>query len=153
MAQNVSDNNFQQEVLDSSSSKPVLVDFWADWCGPCKMLSPLVEQIANEKADSLKVVKMDVDANPEISQQYGIMGIPDSVAVQGRQDCQATGRLPGQRQDYGPNRSVLANRHSLIQNFWSQTSHPLLGERSFYLVNRGNFGPNLRVAHLHIVQN
>jgi len=76
MAQNVSDNNFQQEVLDSSSSKPVLVDFWASWCGPCKMLSPLVEQIADEKADSLKVVKMDVDANPEISQKYNIMSIP-----------------------------------------------------------------------------
>jgi thioredoxin 1 len=70
----VSEQNFQKEVLDSSL--PVLVDFTAVWCGPCKMVAPIVEQLSTEWAGKVKVVKCDADQNPNVLTKYGIMGIP-----------------------------------------------------------------------------
>lgn len=70
----ISDASFEADVL--KSDKPVLVDFWAVWCGPCKMLSPIVDDIASEYADKLTVAKMNVDENPQTPQQFGIRGIP-----------------------------------------------------------------------------
>ena len=70
----LSEANWQQEVLESS--EPVLVDFWAEWCGPCHRIAPIVEQIADEFAGRLKVGKLNVDENPELAQRYGIMSIP-----------------------------------------------------------------------------
>ncbi len=72
--QHVTDASFDQEVL--SSDVPVLVDFWAEWCGPCKMIGPLVEEIAEEYGDKLKVTKLDIDSNNKTPTQYGIRGIP-----------------------------------------------------------------------------
>ncbi len=66
--------NFENEVL--KSDKPVLVDFWAAWCGPCKMVSPIIDQLAEQYAGKVKVVKLNVDENPEIAGQYNIMSIP-----------------------------------------------------------------------------
>ena len=70
----ITDEHFQQEVLDSET--PVLVDFWADWCQPCKMIAPVVEQIAEEYDGKVKIGKLDVDSNQQTSQAMGIRGIP-----------------------------------------------------------------------------
>ncbi len=77
----VSDANFQSEVLTSQT--PVLVDFWAIWCGPCKMIAPIVEELASEYDGKLKVTKMDVDANPRTAMQYGIRSIPTLMIFKG----------------------------------------------------------------------
>lgn len=73
----VMDNNFEQEVL--ASDKPVLIDFWAEWCAPCRMLTPTVEAIAEKYKDNAKVYKLNVDDNPQTAQRYGIKGIPTLI--------------------------------------------------------------------------
>ncbi|ABL06930.1 thioredoxin [Mycobacterium ulcerans] len=73
----VSDASFSTEVL--SSNKPVLVDFWATWCGPCKMVAPVLEEIATERADNLTVAKLDVDANPETARNFQVVSIPTMI--------------------------------------------------------------------------
>lgn len=77
----VTDQSFDQEVLQSNV--PVLVDFWAIWCGPCKTIAPQIDQIAAEHVGKLKVCKLDVDANIEVSTRYGIQGIPTLLLFKG----------------------------------------------------------------------
>jgi len=69
-----SDDAFETAVL--GSDQPVLVDFWAEWCGPCKMIAPILDEIADEYAGKLKVVKLDIDSNPAIPRRFGVRGIP-----------------------------------------------------------------------------
>jgi thioredoxin 1 len=91
-ALNINKNNFQEEVLNSD--RPVLLDFWAPWCGPCRMVVPLVEQIAEERKD-IKVGKINVDENPELASQYGVMSIPTLVVIKdGKVVNQAMGAMP-----------------------------------------------------------
>jgi thioredoxin 1 len=73
----VTDKSFEEDVLQAEA--PTLVDFWAAWCGPCRMIAPVVEEIAEQYADQLQVAKMDVDANPQTPGQLGIMGIPTLI--------------------------------------------------------------------------
>jgi thioredoxin 1 len=77
----VSDESFEREVLQSAT--PVLIDFWAPWCAPCRAISPVVEEIASDYAGKLKVVKMNVDDNPKTPQRFGVRGIPNLIIFQG----------------------------------------------------------------------
>ena len=70
----ISDESFEEEVLQSK--QPVLIDYWAEWCGPCKMFAPVLDEIATEYSDRLKVVKLNIDDNPQTPPKYGIRGIP-----------------------------------------------------------------------------
>jgi thioredoxin 1 len=86
----VSDASFSTDVL--SSNKPVLVDFWATWCGPCKMVAPVLEEIAVERAGQLTVAKLDVDTNPETARDFQVVSIPTMILFK---DGQAVKRIVG----------------------------------------------------------
>ena len=88
----ITKDNFQEEVL--RSDKPVLIDFWASWCGPCRMVSPLVDEIAEERGD-VKVGKINVDEQPELAQQFRIASIPTLMVIKdGKVANQTVGALP-----------------------------------------------------------
>ncbi|MBA4788992.1 MAG: thioredoxin [Pseudomonadota bacterium] len=70
----VSDQSFEQDVLKSGA--PVVVDFWAEWCGPCRMVAPILDEVSGELGEKIKIVKLNVDENPETASKYGIMSIP-----------------------------------------------------------------------------
>jgi len=92
----VNDNNFQAEVLESDV--PVLVDFWAPWCGPCRMVAPVVEEIAKEKGGALKVVKLNTDENQQTSIQYNVLSIPTLIVFRhGQEAKRVTGAYPKKR--------------------------------------------------------
>jgi thioredoxin 1 len=91
----VTDTTFQAEVLESDT--PVLVDFWAAWCGPCRVVAPILEEIASER-DDLRIVKLDVDANQQTAAQFGILAIPTMVLFRnGAEAKRIQGALPKKR--------------------------------------------------------
>ena len=92
----VTDDSFSNEVLHSEL--PVLVDFWAEWCGPCKMVSPIVEELSNDYDGKIKVTKLDVDSNPQTAANYGIRGIPTLLMFKdGSAVDQIVGAIPKQQ--------------------------------------------------------
>ena len=92
LIQHTSDAAFESDVL--KADKPVLVDYWAEWCGPCKMIAPVLEDMAKEYAGRLTVAKLDIDANPEITSQFGIRGIPTLILFKnGAVEAQKVGAL------------------------------------------------------------
>lgn len=89
---NVNSSNFHDEVI--ASQLPVLVDFWAPWCNPCRMFAPVLEQVAQENSDKVKVAKINVDEEPELAGQFGVMSIPTLILVrQGQVVSQSVGAI------------------------------------------------------------
>lgn len=90
---NTSDQNFERDVL--KNSKPVLVDFWATWCAPCRALAPVVDDVANQYKDALGVFKVDIDSNPETPAKFGVRGIPTVILFKdGKVVDQVVGAVP-----------------------------------------------------------
>ncbi len=93
MAKETTDQSFEQDVL--KSSKPVLVDFWAEWCGPCRQLSPIIDELSKDRADKLEVFKINIDKNPEVPTKHGIRGIPTMILFEnGKPVATKVGALP-----------------------------------------------------------
>jgi thioredoxin 1 len=86
----LSDTTFDEEI--AGASEPVLVDFWAEWCGPCKMVAPVLDEIADEHAGKLRIAKLNVDDNPAIAQRFGVMSIPTMIVFK---DGQPAKRMVG----------------------------------------------------------
>ena len=92
----VTDDNFQAEVLESD--KPVLVDFWAPWCGPCRVIAPSLEEIADEQSDELRIVKLNVDENQATAARYQVLSIPTLILFKGGEPVhQIIGAMPKSR--------------------------------------------------------
>lgn len=92
----ISDASFDTEV--SKASEPVLVDFWAEWCGPCRMIAPVLEQIAEQYPDSIKITKLDVDHNPQTAGKFGVQSIPTMILFKdGKEVDRLIGYMPKDR--------------------------------------------------------
>ena len=91
--QHVTDGSFDSDVIEAS--KPVLVDFWAEWCGPCKQIAPALDEISEELGDSISIAKINIDENPQVPGKYGVRGIPTLLIFQdGQVVAQKVGALP-----------------------------------------------------------
>ena len=93
MTQTITTHEFDTEVLGSET--PVIVDFWAEWCGPCRAVAPVLDQIASERGDAIRIVKVNIDEEPELAQRYGILSIPTIMLFKnGEQTAAALGAQP-----------------------------------------------------------
>jgi thioredoxin 1 len=93
MAKETTDKTFESDLI--ASGKPVLVDFWAEWCGPCRQLSPIIDELSKDKADKIEVLKINIDKNPEVPTKHGIRGIPTMIMFKdGKPIATKVGALP-----------------------------------------------------------
>ena len=107
MVEHVNDAEFEEKVL--KSDKPVLVDFWAEWCAPCRMIAPALDEISQEMGDRIKVVKVNVDDNPATPAQYGVRGIPTLIIVK-------NGEVIAQQVGAAPKNTLVAWINSVLDN-------------------------------------
>lgn len=99
MAENImhlTDGSFDEQI--NSASTPVVVDFWADWCGPCKQIAPIVEELATEQAGKIQFAKIDVDANPDVSRRFNVMSIPTLIVFKDGKESKRLVGAKGKRQ-------------------------------------------------------
>jgi thioredoxin 1 len=90
MAKDVTESTFEQEVIEGSKETPVLVDFWAEWCGPCHAVSPVLDKIAQERQGQLNLVKVNIDENQDLAGRYGVMSIPTMILFKDGEPAAAT---------------------------------------------------------------
>jgi thioredoxin len=124
----VTEETFETEVIERSATTPVVVDFWADWCGPCHMLAPVLEKEVAEREGQIDLVKVDIDANPGLAQQYGIMGIP---AVKGFKDGRVAAEFVGVQSPQG------------VATFLESLTGPSAGERLLEELREGEEFPEI----------
>ncbi len=130
----VTDQTFEADVLDRSKSVPVVVDFWAEWCGPCRMLGPILEKLADEFQGGFILAKLDVDSNPQMAMQFQVQGIPAVKAFRdGQQVSEFTGALPEpQVRKFIEGLAPSEADQLAKQGFeWEANNHPAMAEESY----------------------
>lgn len=98
------DENFVKDVIEASLDKHIVVDFWADWCVPCKMLTPVLEEIEKESSDIITLVKVDIDKNPELVKNYSIKSVPTTLVIK---NGEVLGGVVGARPKFAMNKAIM----------------------------------------------
>ena len=101
---NTNDESFVKDVLEASLDKHIIVEFWADWCGPCKMLAPVLEEIENDSSEILALVKVDIDKNPELVKNYSVKSVPTTIVIK---NGEVKGVIVGAKPKFAMNKAIM----------------------------------------------